>query len=234
MKFIAMVWPAFLARHRPGFDQREAGLHEHDQEAGDQRPHEVDREHVFADAIGNFKDCRRPGVAAVMLPTPPAFAPVESGAGGGGVAGAASAAAGAAVSCAIDQLLWARPTVNTASIATSGSQRFSRFGSFSFRIAHISHTRRIKLARHPAEQITKDAVTQPAPLTGRFPFQTQIPPSTGSYSQALAVIRTPRTRPNPRVNEMQYQLAAESGTPSAETPRPGDQPDRQRCMQVLC
>ena len=42
---------AFFARHRPGFDHREAGLHEHDQEAGDQHPHHVDREQVVGDAV---------------------------------------------------------------------------------------------------------------------------------------------------------------------------------------
>ena len=35
MKFIIMVWLAFFARHKTGFDDRESGLHEHDQEAGD-------------------------------------------------------------------------------------------------------------------------------------------------------------------------------------------------------
>ena len=45
MKFIIMVWLAFFARRQAGFDDREAGLHEHDEEAGDERPHEVGRDH---------------------------------------------------------------------------------------------------------------------------------------------------------------------------------------------
>ena len=38
MKFIAIVCAEFFARHKPRFHHREAGLHEHDQEAGDQAP----------------------------------------------------------------------------------------------------------------------------------------------------------------------------------------------------
>ena len=36
MKFMAMVWPAFLARVKPVSTMAKPGLHEHDQEAGDQ------------------------------------------------------------------------------------------------------------------------------------------------------------------------------------------------------
>ena len=34
-----------------GLDEHKSGLHEHDQEAGDQRPHQVDREQVVGDAV---------------------------------------------------------------------------------------------------------------------------------------------------------------------------------------
>ena len=48
MKFIIMVWLAFLARHKSGFNDGEPGLHEHDQETCDQRPGEVDTNAVLA------------------------------------------------------------------------------------------------------------------------------------------------------------------------------------------
>ena len=51
MKFIIMVWLAFFARHSPVSTARESGLHEHDQVAGDQRPHEVDGDSVLADRV---------------------------------------------------------------------------------------------------------------------------------------------------------------------------------------
>ena len=56
MKFIIMVWLAFLARQRPGLDDGEAGLHEHDEEAGDQRPDEVDGDLVLADLVDEVGD----------------------------------------------------------------------------------------------------------------------------------------------------------------------------------
>ena len=56
MKFIIMVWLAFLARHRPGLHDGEAGLHEHDEEAGDQRPDEVDGDLVLADLVDDVGD----------------------------------------------------------------------------------------------------------------------------------------------------------------------------------
>ena len=51
-----MVWLAFFARAQPGFDDGEAGLHEHDEEARDQRPHEVDRDLVLADLTHDVAD----------------------------------------------------------------------------------------------------------------------------------------------------------------------------------
>ena len=56
MKFIIMVWLAFFARARPGLDDGEAGLHEHDEEAGDQRPDEVDGDQVLADRVDDVVD----------------------------------------------------------------------------------------------------------------------------------------------------------------------------------
>ena len=58
MKFIIMVCAAFFARREAGFDHREAGLHEHDEEAGDQRPHEVDGDLVVADGVHDFAERR--------------------------------------------------------------------------------------------------------------------------------------------------------------------------------
>ena len=60
MKFIIMVWLAFLARHRPGLDDREARLHEHDEEAGDERPDEVDRDLVLADVVDDVAESSGP------------------------------------------------------------------------------------------------------------------------------------------------------------------------------
>ena len=51
MKFIIMVWLALFARHEARLDDREAGLHEHDEEAADQRPGEVDGDLVLPDLI---------------------------------------------------------------------------------------------------------------------------------------------------------------------------------------
>ena len=56
MKFIIMVWLAFFARPKPGLDDGEAGLHEHDEEAGDERPDEVDRDLVLADEADHVAD----------------------------------------------------------------------------------------------------------------------------------------------------------------------------------
>ena len=39
--FMAMVWAPFLARTKPGLEQREAGLHEHHQRGADDDPHQV-------------------------------------------------------------------------------------------------------------------------------------------------------------------------------------------------
>ena len=49
-----------LGAREAGLDQREAGLHEHDQEAGEQRPHDVDRDLVVADGL---HDLARVGLA---------------------------------------------------------------------------------------------------------------------------------------------------------------------------
>ena len=56
MKFIIMVWLAFLARQRPVSTIAKPGLHEHDQEAGDQRPDEVDGDLVLADLVDHVGD----------------------------------------------------------------------------------------------------------------------------------------------------------------------------------
>ena len=54
MKFIDMVWAAFLARVKPVSTIAKPGLHEHDEEAGDQRPDEVDGDLVVADRLHHF------------------------------------------------------------------------------------------------------------------------------------------------------------------------------------
>ena len=40
-----------LGAAQAGLDDGESGLHEHDQEAGDQRPHEVDGDLILADLV---------------------------------------------------------------------------------------------------------------------------------------------------------------------------------------
>ena len=79
MKFMLMVCAAFLARREPGLDHREAGLHEHDEEAGDQRPHDVDGDLVVADGVHHFGQRR---VGRVLdrrrRPPVPVAAPVGS------------------------------------------------------------------------------------------------------------------------------------------------------------
>ena len=45
-----------------GLDHREAGLHEHDEEAADQRPHEVDGDLVVADGVHDLGERRVRGV----------------------------------------------------------------------------------------------------------------------------------------------------------------------------
>ncbi len=52
---------------KPGLDQREAGLHEHDEEAGDQRPHHVDGDLVVADRLHHFGSV---GLAASLTVRP--------------------------------------------------------------------------------------------------------------------------------------------------------------------
>ena len=54
MKFIAIVWAAFLARRQARLHHRESRLHEHDQEAGHQRPDEVDGDAVVANGVGQL------------------------------------------------------------------------------------------------------------------------------------------------------------------------------------
>ena len=57
-----------LGAAQAGFHQREAGLHEHDQEAGDQRPHEVDRDAVVADGVRQLHGQRlRLGLRGVIV-----------------------------------------------------------------------------------------------------------------------------------------------------------------------
>ena len=58
MKFMLIVWAAFLARVKPGLHHREAGLHEHDEEAGEQRPDEVDGDLVVTDSVHHFGNGR--------------------------------------------------------------------------------------------------------------------------------------------------------------------------------
>ena len=67
MKFIAIVWAAFLARVRPGLDQREAGLHEHDQEAREQGPHHVRADFVLAELVAEELRFREEFVVSLVL-----------------------------------------------------------------------------------------------------------------------------------------------------------------------
>ncbi len=53
-KFIMYVWFAFFARVQARFHHGEARLHEHDQEAGDQRPDEVDGDLILPDLVGHI------------------------------------------------------------------------------------------------------------------------------------------------------------------------------------
>jgi len=45
---MVIVWPGFLARVKPVSTSAKAGLHEHHQKSGDQRPDEIDRRGVGA------------------------------------------------------------------------------------------------------------------------------------------------------------------------------------------
>ena len=67
-------------------DQREAGLHEHDQEARDEQPREVDAEPVLVDEVGQLGRVRllRGGGGIVALLDGPRRQPVEVGPAGGG------------------------------------------------------------------------------------------------------------------------------------------------------
>ena len=70
MKFIAIVWPGVLRAAQARLHQRESRLHEHDQEAGDQGPHEVDRDAVVADGVRQFHRQRLDLGLACSRPTP--------------------------------------------------------------------------------------------------------------------------------------------------------------------
>ena len=100
MKFMAMVWAAFLARVKPGLDQGEAGLHEHDQEAGDQVQTMLMAILLWPTAPMSSARVGLPA-SAVTSVAPPVWVPSGSplgsttAAAAGGGAGAGATAAGA-------------------------------------------------------------------------------------------------------------------------------------------
>ena len=67
-----------LGAGEPGLDHREAGLHEHDEEAGDQRPHDVDGDLVVADGVHHLGQRRILRVLDGHVLAVPVAAPVGS------------------------------------------------------------------------------------------------------------------------------------------------------------
>ena len=60
-----MVWLRVLGAAQPGFYDGEAGLHEHNQEASDQRPDEIDRDAILPRLVHHiYKGERLGGIRA--------------------------------------------------------------------------------------------------------------------------------------------------------------------------
>ena len=55
-----------LGAAQPGFHDRESRLHEHDQEASDQRPHKVDGDLVLSDLVGKVADGKPLGLGGLI------------------------------------------------------------------------------------------------------------------------------------------------------------------------
>ena len=84
MKFMLMVCAAFLARREPGLDHREARLHEHHEEAGEQRPDDVDRDLLWPTvSMTSVRSARSGSLDGTSLAVP-VVAPVGSLTGAGG------------------------------------------------------------------------------------------------------------------------------------------------------
>ena len=101
-KFIMYVWLAFFTAAEARFHHREARLHEHDQEARDQRPYEVDGDFVLPHLVGNVgqRHALVESAAGTSLMVPVIVPP--------GSPLARSAVAGA-FACGVLQLLRQRP-----------------------------------------------------------------------------------------------------------------------------
>ena len=168
--FMAIVCAGVLRAAQAGFDHREPGLHEHDQEAGDQHPHHVDREQVVGDAVVETGNRRRaagsssPGDADRRRPIAGAGRRSGSGHFAGLTFGdraavvvrqmrglqAASAAAARlqrlrAVSCALVQFPAITPTASDAATNTSGRQNFRGLACFFRPITIVSLSRRMEM-----------------------------------------------------------------------------------------